>query len=59
MSTNKEDADSYRLLQAERLLADFENIKGRPARTIEELEDFVQERGDPAKPIDPFAPQDA
>jgi len=37
MGTMKEDADQWRIKQAEKLLALFEGAHGRPARTTEEL----------------------
>jgi hypothetical protein len=39
--TDKEAAEAYRLLQAQRILDLFEKDRGRPARTIEELDAWV------------------
>ena len=37
MNTDKEDAEKWRLMQAEELLELFEEDTGSPARTMEEL----------------------
>jgi hypothetical protein len=51
----KEAGHRWRLLQAERLLADFENARGRRPTSMEELEAFTAERK--RGPIDPYDPR--
>ena len=45
MTDNKELAEQYRLKQAEKLLALFEEAQERPALTLEELADWVASPG--------------
>ena len=49
---NRNDADDYRLLQANELLLRFEEEKGRKASSVEELEEWVATKGF-EKPIIP------
>lgn len=39
--TDREDADEYRVVQAENLFNLFQEAKGRPAKTFEELEEWL------------------
>jgi hypothetical protein len=39
--TDKEDAEKYRLAQAQKLLDLFEEANGRPAKTTQELSDWL------------------
>lgn len=42
--SDAEDAHKYRLKQAEKLLRLFHEAKGHPARTFQELDDWVGSR---------------
>jgi len=39
--TDKDDADQYRLKQAEKMLAVYREVHGRPASTMEELSNWA------------------
>ena len=55
--TQRENADKYRILQAQRLFDLFEEAHGRPPRTSHELAKFLENERKagrlPAGPIDP------
>jgi hypothetical protein len=41
MGTIREDAEKYRLLQVQKIMDLFEQNNGRPAATVEELEQWI------------------